>query len=503
MVALRHPASPTPSSLSIDDLFQRVRDGDEEAFALLHQRLQRQIFNHINQMLQDDAHSEDLTQDTFAKLWSYRDRFRDDTNVVALLHRMAHNKALDVVRRRQRLRFQSYDPGHHEALLPATPDPARVVEADETRGQVQKALDALPPRDRLLMIHFYFDDQSLEETGDRLGMSRTATKSALFRARARFRDLYGRAAAGAAPATSRPPFDLTRLAPTTRRFFLEWVAGANIRLLQTRHQLSRYRVQQIIRECRATLGLPHESQQDLYLLCRSYRVTLPPSPARKRWVMPGAPLRPLEGQVYQLHRAGLSQRQIGNRLGIHDNTAGALLRIARTKLDQRFEAAEYDPLTTNQREALVQWSAGRSRSQIADQMRRRGSTIQQRLAAGRQRIAALLGCDWTTLDRPAVAAWLAEHPTSRYQGRSRRDRQDICGQAQHAARQAYVPTDAERQAMRLALAGPYRLVAGVTRQRLQLIKEHMCFNQMLPTHEWRTAFERYLADHPQQEDTNG
>ena len=70
------PGSPPRSDdePSMETLRDRVGTGDEEAFEDLFRRLSEPVFRFVCGMVQDEALAHDITQDTFAKLWSIRDR---------------------------------------------------------------------------------------------------------------------------------------------------------------------------------------------------------------------------------------------------------------------------------------------------------------------------------------------------------------------------------------------------------------------------------------------
>ncbi|MGZ7212505.1 RNA polymerase sigma factor, partial [Streptococcus pyogenes] len=77
----------------------------QAAFEAIFQRYERQIYSFIYRMMGDPDDAYDLTQDCFVKAFRALNRTSDDLNVSAWLHRIASNACLDVLRRRQRLRW--------------------------------------------------------------------------------------------------------------------------------------------------------------------------------------------------------------------------------------------------------------------------------------------------------------------------------------------------------------------------------------------------------------
>lgn len=171
---------------------ERAKAGDQAAFEAIFQRYERQIYSFIYRMMGDPDDAYDLTQDCFVKAYKALGRTNDDLNVSAWLHRIASNACLDVLRRRQRLRWLPWEAPKHDHLLVSTPldDPERSAISQETRVTVQRVLDKMSHRHRLALILREYEGLSCEEIGEVMGLSRSAVKSMLFRAREEFRRVY-------------------------------------------------------------------------------------------------------------------------------------------------------------------------------------------------------------------------------------------------------------------------------------------------------------------------
>ena len=171
---------------------ERAKAGDQAAFEAIFQRYERQIYSFIYRMMGDADDAYDLTQDCFVKAYKALGRTSDDLNVSAWLHRIASNACLDVLRRRQRLRWLPWEGPKHDHLLVSTPidDPERSAISQETRVTVQRVLAKMSHRHRLALILREYEGLSCEEIGEVMGLSRSAVKSMLFRAREEFRRVY-------------------------------------------------------------------------------------------------------------------------------------------------------------------------------------------------------------------------------------------------------------------------------------------------------------------------
>ncbi len=170
----------------------RARAGDQAAFESIVQRYQRQIYAYVYRMMGNPDDAADLTQECFIRAYRSLARTSEDLNMSAWLHRIASNACLDVLRRRQRIRWLPWDMPKHEHLLEdsGADDPHRNAESVESSSIVQLTLNRMTPRNRAALILREYEGLSCDEIGEVLGISRSASKSVLFRGREEFRKIY-------------------------------------------------------------------------------------------------------------------------------------------------------------------------------------------------------------------------------------------------------------------------------------------------------------------------
>jgi RNA polymerase sigma-70 factor (ECF subfamily) len=179
---------------------ERARAGDRAAFEAIMERHQRRVFSLAYHMLGDYDEAADVCQDCFVSAYRAIGRTRGELRLEAWLCRIAANRCLDLLRRRQRFRWQPWDHARHDRLLlaGAADDPARAAERAEERAEAEAAtrrvLARMTPRRRLALLLREWEDMDCAEIGAVMGLSRGAVKSTLWRAREEFRRL---AAAGA------------------------------------------------------------------------------------------------------------------------------------------------------------------------------------------------------------------------------------------------------------------------------------------------------------------
>lgn len=127
--------------------------------------------------------AEDAVQETFVKFLSVRKTFESDEHLLNWLMLVTANNCRDLLRSSWRRKRQDLDAAQE------TPAPERDMDTSLT---VRQAIDALPPKDRGIVYLYYYEDYPVKRIAAALGMSETAVRSRLDRARKRLkRDLGG------------------------------------------------------------------------------------------------------------------------------------------------------------------------------------------------------------------------------------------------------------------------------------------------------------------------
>jgi RNA polymerase sigma-70 factor (ECF subfamily) len=130
--------------------------------------------------------AEDLTQDTFIRVFRSLADYTPGT-FEGWLHRITTNLFLDMVRRRQRIRFDPL-PEDAERLPGTAPSPEQTYVDTHLDPQVQAALDALPPEFRAAVVLCDIEGLSYEEISATLGIKLGTVRSRIHRGRVQLRE---------------------------------------------------------------------------------------------------------------------------------------------------------------------------------------------------------------------------------------------------------------------------------------------------------------------------
>jgi len=130
-------------------------------------------------MLNDPAMAEDIAQESFARLWKQAPKWRADATIKTWLYRVAHNLAIDVLRKQGRETLSDHPPEQ-----PITVTPAHGRHQDELARLVNQAIAQLPERQRTALALVHFDELSGKQAAAIMGVSIDALDGLLTRARA-------------------------------------------------------------------------------------------------------------------------------------------------------------------------------------------------------------------------------------------------------------------------------------------------------------------------------
>ncbi|TKA10647.1 RNA polymerase sigma factor SigE [Actinacidiphila oryziradicis] len=145
---------------------------------------------------QHDA--EDLTQEVFVRVFRSLSTYTPGT-FEGWLHRITTNLFLDMVRRRQRIRFDALGDDAAERLPSREPSPAQHFNDTHFDADVQQALDTLAPEFRAAVVLCDIEGLSYEEIAATLGVKLGTVRSRIHRGRSHLRKALEHRAPAARP----------------------------------------------------------------------------------------------------------------------------------------------------------------------------------------------------------------------------------------------------------------------------------------------------------------
>jgi RNA polymerase sigma-70 factor (ECF subfamily) len=181
-------------SASDPELVRLCLAGNEKAYRELIERYKRQVFSLAMRMVRSREDAEDLTQETFVRMFKALDRYEPDRPFPAWLFTIAARLSIDQLRRR-RLKttplFRS-EPGESEEHVVELADPglgpAELAEHAEEERNAETLIGSLPEHYRIVVVMRHQQGLSYDEISEALRIPLGTVKARIHRARALLKD---------------------------------------------------------------------------------------------------------------------------------------------------------------------------------------------------------------------------------------------------------------------------------------------------------------------------
>src|SRR5258708_15503535 len=168
-----------------EELMTAVQQGDSHALGILFDRHHQSLYRYFLRMSGSASVSEDLTQDVFLRLLRKGDTWQKDARFTSWMYRIAHNSFIDQTRKRK---WEAAMPEHLDTAAPASNN----LERHQEHALLRRALMALPPHKRELLVLSRYQGFKYEQIGELLGIETNTVKVRVFRAIGQLREIYGR-----------------------------------------------------------------------------------------------------------------------------------------------------------------------------------------------------------------------------------------------------------------------------------------------------------------------
>lgn len=167
-----------------EQIVERALTGDGDAFGEIVRRWERRIFALAFGMLGREEDARDATQETFFAAYRNLRNFRGEARVSSWLHRIAVNQCI-TRQRRAKVRGETDLPddaelGDGDFFTRPTETPAHEFETSERTQIVRRAVGALPPEIRQVVVMKEFEELTFQEIADALQLPLSTVKSRLY-----------------------------------------------------------------------------------------------------------------------------------------------------------------------------------------------------------------------------------------------------------------------------------------------------------------------------------
>lgn len=173
-------------------IIDRVKNGDKNAYAQIVDRYKDKVYSLVYGIVRNEETAQELAQDIFIKAFTALKKFRKESSFSTWIYRIAYNTTISETRKNKQ-KVLSYD----EQLEKASSEDLSASLEAEDNNEVKKellhqALNQLHAEERLILMLYYFEEQSIDEISKSSGLSQSNVKVKLFRLRNKLKDIMTR-----------------------------------------------------------------------------------------------------------------------------------------------------------------------------------------------------------------------------------------------------------------------------------------------------------------------
>lgn len=172
----------------LEPLVGAARSGDQAAFEELVRATYADTYTLALRLLGDEEDASDVTQETYMRAYRGLRRFRGDAQFTTWLYRITANCATTQLGKRTKFRHAELTDDHPVVEHRTEADPVAASDNVALRAELTRALRALPPKLRAVVVLRDIYDLPHESIAAELGISESAAKVRLHRARRKLRE---------------------------------------------------------------------------------------------------------------------------------------------------------------------------------------------------------------------------------------------------------------------------------------------------------------------------
>ncbi len=176
----------TDKSEPDETLVARVVGGDTDAYASLMGRYEAKLVRYATYLIHDQMTAHDIVQDTFIKAYQNLQGFNPKYKFSSWVYRIAHNEAMNTVKKSKHISPDSFDELHDYTY---EPNVSELIDKDMLKEHVQTCMSKLDPKYREVVQLVYYEHMKYEEVSDILHVPTSTVGVWLARAKKRLKQL--------------------------------------------------------------------------------------------------------------------------------------------------------------------------------------------------------------------------------------------------------------------------------------------------------------------------
>jgi RNA polymerase sigma-70 factor (ECF subfamily) len=176
-------------------LLKALQAGESGALAVLFEKYADRIYRLALGLLRDPSSAEDVLQETFLAALTHLNQFEGRSSLGTWLYRVAYNNSMGRLRQHREVSLPGDEPDSDEQDIPLPNSlvaweltPEEILADEEARAQLDVAIGKLSETLRAVFILRDIEELSTAETAEALGLTESAVKVRLHRARLDLRE---------------------------------------------------------------------------------------------------------------------------------------------------------------------------------------------------------------------------------------------------------------------------------------------------------------------------
>lgn len=166
----------------------RNEDTRQRAFNKVMRHYTQPLYWQIRRMVIDHENTNDILQETFIKAWVNINHFRGDAKLSTWLYKIAINESITFLNKERNKHTSSID--DEDSFLINNLQADEWFDGDDLQYELQKAINRLPEKQRLVFNMRYFDEMKYEDMSEILGTSVGALKASYHHASKKIEDFF-------------------------------------------------------------------------------------------------------------------------------------------------------------------------------------------------------------------------------------------------------------------------------------------------------------------------
>lgn len=179
MVSSKENMTPTSDEIIIN----QINAGDSKQFAILVDRYKDLVFTLALRMMKHREEAEEVSQDTFIKVYKSLSNFKGDSKLSTWIYRIAYHACLDRLKKNKRHYLDVSMDGDRPIQVEVMENAFNQLVEQEQKQKIQFCLEQLTSEDAFLITLYYFEDLSMDEISKIVSLESNHVKVKLFRIR--------------------------------------------------------------------------------------------------------------------------------------------------------------------------------------------------------------------------------------------------------------------------------------------------------------------------------